>query len=208
MLISFKKQIRRAINNLGYDLVMLSDNAEPEIPIIDLPPVTKIHYGCGTVYLMDWLNVDISVQSKYGYLTESVNLVRRHPFKDGSFNFGFSEDFMEHLDQMDQIIFLCEAYRTLRNDGVLRLSFPGLEGILKMLFKETGYETAKWIKNDAAMWKHKHYLLYEELVLLCRYIGYRHIYRVKYGESEYSELKNLDTRHGQMEFNTYVEIVK
>jgi hypothetical protein len=111
---------------------------------------------------------------------------------------------MEHLEQVDQIIFLCEAYRTLRNDGVLRLS----EGILNMHFKETSYETAKWIKNDAEIWKHKHFLLYEELVLLCRYIGYRRIYRVKYGESEYSELKNLDTRHAQMELNTYVEIVK
>lgn len=209
MIIKVKKIIKFIINKIGYDVVRLMVEGEPEVAITDSQTENKIHYGCGAIYLKDWLNVDLNLRSKEGYVTASVNLVKRHPFKNDSFKFGFAEDFMEHLDQADQIIFLCEVYRTLQKGGVLRLSFPGLEGVLNIHYNEPSYETAKLAKREAyEMWRHKHFLSYEELSLICQNIGYRSIRRVKFGESEYSELYKLDTRHEQIGLNTYVEIVK
>jgi hypothetical protein len=44
----------------------------------------------------------------------SVNLAGPHPFPSDFFRLGFSEDFLEHLEQSEALIFPSETYRTLR----------------------------------------------------------------------------------------------
>lgn len=215
-----KAIIKSCINSVGYDIIrysrkeqssdnMIKTEDKPQFFSMKTPKVDKVHYGCGGTLFLHWLNVDLQLQPKQGYFTENVDLVKRHPFMDDVFKFGFSEDFIEHLDQSEQIIFLCEAYRTFQPSGVLRFSFPGLEGVLSRHYKDAKYNTAELAKKEAYdMWGHRHFFSFEELSLLCKHIGYRFVNKVDFGHSQFPELRNLDTRIEQKDLNTYVEVIK
>jgi SAM-dependent methyltransferase len=47
---------------------------------------------------------------------------KKLPFEDDSFDFIFSEQVVEHVDDLDS--YLCEAARVLKNDGAAYFSFP------------------------------------------------------------------------------------
>jgi predicted SAM-dependent methyltransferase len=201
--------INRFLRKVGYQLNKVVVPCPPKVqdePVLRTPDSDKIHYGCGGNVFRGWLNVDFFVVHDG---IDNIDLSARHPFKDESFKFGFSEDFIEHMPQAEQIIFLSEVFRTFQKKGVIRLSFPGLEGVLRRHFRGADYKAALQGKKEAYdMWEHVHFPSYAELSLLCWHIGFSKIRKVEFGKSEFSELCNLDTRDDQMDLNTYVEITK
>ncbi|MFA6995442.1 MAG: methyltransferase domain-containing protein [Patescibacteria group bacterium] len=207
----FKEKIQKLISLSGYELKKihpdLSSAQENNFEV----PYDKIHYGAGLSLLKGWVNADFFVYWDDNNFPDQIkiDLSKRHPFADATFNFGYSQDFLEHLTQADQIIFLEEVFRTFKPGGVLRLSFPGLEGSLKKYFSDKNYSGCVAGKR-AAFTDHLHFHLpsFEELVFICRYLGFSEIKKVNYGHSIHSELCNLDTREGQVELNTFVEIIK
>jgi len=93
------------------------------------------------------LNADKNLVDKFLY--RALDLTSRQPFNDGSFKYGFCEDFLEHLTQAESITFLSECFRVLKPGGILRMSFPGLEGVLKTHYHApTGYRSAIYAKKD------------------------------------------------------------
>jgi predicted SAM-dependent methyltransferase len=177
--------------------------------LINLDGIDKIHYGCGANFISGWLNVDLYIEKNNDFYFAGLNLVEKHPFLNDSFTFGYSEDFIEHLDQKDQLIFLIEVYRTFKKDGVLRLSFPGLEGVLNQHYSRIDFLSAELAKQEAYVkWNHLHFFSFEELSLVCRHIGFSKIEKVNYGKSNYDVLKNLEIRVEQIETNSYIEITK
>lgn len=178
----------------------------------------RIHYGCGKNILKEWLNVDGFDSQSYpdGTIDAEIakwiypmHLSSKHAFPDNYFKFGFSEDFLEHLDQAESLIFLSECYRTFTKGGILRLSFPDLKNVLKRHYRSGDYEGASKGREEAyTMWGHKHFYCFESLELVSRHIGFRDIKMVEFGKSDYEELKNLETRQDQIELNLTVEITK
>ncbi len=166
----------------------------------------KIHYGSGENILKDWLNTDFIELDFENYL--KLNLCDKQPFEENSFSFAFSEDFLEHINQDDSILFLTEAYNVLKVGGVLRLSFPGLEGVLKKHFRKENVRHFNLKLEAYKYWDHIHFYSKEELVLVATSIGFTKIEFVEYGKSNYKELQNLDTRDTQIGLNTYVELTK
>lgn len=176
---------------------------------LELAGPSKIHYGCAEKLFANWINVDFRPFRKVGFTSYKINLVDRHPFPDSSFSFGYSQDFIEHLQQSDQICFLTELFRTFRMDATIRLSFPGLEGVLKECYTDSSVVTAFKAKQEAfEQLGHLHFLSREELTLICKHLGFRKIKFVNYGESEFAELCGLDDRIDQIDCNTCVEITK
>jgi len=177
----------------------------------------KIHYGCGKNILKGWLNVD-GFDESYpdGCIDPKIagnifccDLTAKHPFPPDYFKFGYSEDFLEHLDQADSLIFLEEVYRTFAPGGVVRFSFPGLESVLKKHYQTMDYEVFKLGKKDAyTTWTHKHFYCKDSINLVAKHMGFRETHFVEYGISEYPELNKLDTRSEQIGLNLYVELVK
>ncbi|MCP2730687.1 class I SAM-dependent methyltransferase [Limnofasciculus baicalensis] len=185
-----------------------------QVEFLDRYNITKINYACGKNYLTGWLNVDCYDERHYKKERKEciyyrVNLITKHPFPDNCFEFGFAEDFLEHIQQDDSIIFLAECYRTLKPDGLLRLSFPGLEGVLKKHYNEINYKTFLKAKQEAfTIWDHLHFYSRDELKLVAEHIGYREVNFVEHGVSKFPELNSLDTRKDQIGLNTYVELRK
>jgi predicted SAM-dependent methyltransferase len=169
----------------------------------------KVHHGCGTVLLPGWLNVDLHVAPREGFATLRVNLLERHPFADGAFDFAFSEDFLEHLPQSDQMIFLAEVHRTLRAGGVARISCPGLEGVLETHYAGGGHAVAMQARKDAyELHGHHHFVCQDELRLIARQLGFREVRFEKYRSSQVPELRDLEVRETQQKVNLYAELVR
>jgi SAM-dependent methyltransferase len=231
MVKSLKRSIHKAIQDLGYELKKIKKNTFShqidETYMINTKGHNKIQYGCGIKLLKGWANVDsLPIDLLIAWRNDQISdahqnpvetffyhpldLTSRQPFPDDSFEFGFCEDFIEHLTQAESIIFLSECYRVLKPGGVLRMSFPGLEGILKThYFRPTGYKSANEAKKDCYdQWEHIHFYSRDELRLVASHLGYSDIKFPSYGESDYDVLRGLDTRVDQQKVNTYVELAK
>ncbi len=132
--------------------------------IVDTAGLTRIQYASADKLMPGWLNVDLAPEAHIRHVCtvdaiyRCVNLVQPHPFADDTFEYGFGEDFLEHLEQDEAIIFLCEAYRTLKPGGVLRLSTPSLEGVLVKHYQTSDYGGAVMGQHEAyRMWGHLHF---------------------------------------------------
>jgi predicted SAM-dependent methyltransferase len=178
----------------------------------------RIHYGCGKNIFSNWLNVDGffidsypdgSIDQELAKNIFSLDLVGRHPFPDNYFRFGFSEDFIEHLDQADSLNFLSECYRTFAHGGVLRISTPDFRNVLKRHYVESNFEGAQKGQEEAfTMWSHKHFYCFESIEFVSRHIGFRTVKRVEFCKSDHKDLRNLETRRDQIDLNLTVEITK
>ncbi len=173
--------------------------------------LNKAHYGCGDSLFEDgWVNIDFkhdSPDSTEIYI--GADLTSKHPFPPNHFIFSFAEDFLEHLTQDESLIFLSEAYRCLKPAGVLRLSFPGLRGVLQRHYLMSDYDGASLGREKAfTMWDHKHFYCEESLTIVAKHVGFSDIQFVPFGISAYKELRCLDSRADQQDLNIYVELTK
>lgn len=197
-----KRTIIKTLRYFGYELRRLPKSQEKPREVI--PAFSQIQYGSGRNYLPGWLNVDIGRTGPENYMY--VDLTKRHPFPDNSFHFGFSEDFLEHIDQASSLLFLEEAHRTLRARGVLRLTFPVLDAVLEQHFVPISYECfAKGIADAFETHGHIHFYSRESLALVANHIGFD-MEIVECGKSKYPELEGINTRTASINF--HVELTK
>jgi len=167
----------------------------------------KVNYGCGGTIIPGWLNVDLFDLDNPDFMR--VNLLEKHPFEDGSVAVGYSEDMIEHLTQAESIFFLSEVYRCLEPGGVVRLSFPGLEGVLKRHYTPPTELRVRQGEFEAySFWDHIHFYSKEEISLVARHLGFGAVDFFEYGLSPHHELRERDTRAHQIALNTFVELTK
>lgn len=183
--------------------------------IVDTVGLTRIQYASAEKLMAGWLNVDLASEAYIRNVcaTDAVyrcqNLIEPHPFADDTFEYGFGEDFLEHLEQDEAIIFLCEAYRTFKPGGVLRLSTPSLEGVLARHYRTSDYGGAVMGQHEAyRMWGHLHFFAKPEIQLLAEHIGFAGVHFEKYGQSRHEALRGIDTREHQADLNLIVELTK
>jgi predicted SAM-dependent methyltransferase len=164
----------------------------------------KIHYACGNHVLPGWLNADVVPTGPENYM--QVNLTSRHPFPANSFRFGYAQDFLEHIDQAESLVFLSEVHRTLRPRGVLRLSFPGLEGVLNESFSKKDFDSVLRGRHEAyTQHQHRHFYSRESLAIVAAHFGFDLAF-VEYKQSSHAELVGIDSRAAQV--NIRAELTK
>ena len=124
----FKRMITNALVKRGYvisRLPVVDSSATTEAAeltplnaaVLERTGATKAHYGSGTRLLTDgWVNLDLVVDpAERPHVSIPMDLTRPHPLPDACFDFAYSEDFIEHLEQEEALTFLAEAYRALRS---------------------------------------------------------------------------------------------
>jgi predicted SAM-dependent methyltransferase len=177
----------------------------------------RIHYACGKNFFEGWLNVDGfdvsypdgSVDAALAARIYRMDLSQPHPFPDGIFRFGYAEDFLEHLTQAESLIFLTECARTFSPGGVLRLSFPGLAGVLKRHFRgRTRADAEKGVHDAYTRWHHAHFYCADSITLVACGLGFSSVKVCRYGESDIPELHNRETRPDQRDLNLVVELTR
>ena len=170
-----------------------------------------IHFACGTnVHAPPWINVDgLAPPVRAGTWSVRADLTARLPFDDATFRFGYSEDFIEHLTQSEALSFLSEAHRVLQPGGVLRLSTPSLEGVLRRHYRRTDWEGARVGAAEAYdPYGHVHFFSRGSLEAVARHLGFSAVEDVAFGASRHERLRGVDTRAHQVDLNLLVELTR
>jgi len=172
----------------------------------------KLHIGCGTLYKENWINIDNNSDNNIEKLDINHDLSTGLPFDDDSVDFIYNEHFIEHLSREDGLKFMIECHRVLKNSGILRIACPDLDQIIHGYINDNWRDfdwvktyNCEWIESGCQMinislnefpWGHKYIYNKSELIFQLTKAGFlaNNINKVLYGESEYTELRNIDTR--------------
>lgn len=183
--------------------------------------VLKLNLGCGRDYKRGWINIDNNPSKSIKNLDINWDLSINIPFENNSVDFIFNEHFLEHLTVEEGQVFLKDCKRVLKDGGVLRISMPDLETTVKDYFNPNWKEDKKeyykkfgleFIKTKAEKininfrsWGHKWLYDKEELERRLKEAGFKNIKFCELKESDYPELRNLETRN---ESTLIAEVVK
>ncbi len=160
--------------------------------------IKRVQVGCGPHNIMeDWWNVDIR---GFPGVDAVMDATKPWPYEDLEYVYG--EHFLEHLTLDGAIAFLSHAGNSLRGGGILRLSTPNLEWVLRTHYphEEAGGDerVSGALRMNRAFHGWGHQFLYSEemLAYVLEEMGFERISFFPYGESDTPTLKNIE-RHGK-----------
>lgn len=153
----------------------------------------KLHFGCGPRVLKDWVNIDLAFEPYENYLQYygdafypaeirggqsdffAMDITKEQlPLQDSSVDVVFHEDFIEHLDQRSQMVFLAEIFRVLKPGCIHRVNTPDLKASMLTNSDFTrggaGVYVGEWDKHG-----HKNVLTPDTLAEMAKIVGYREI---------------------------------
>ena len=180
-----------------------------------------LHLGCGSNVLKGWLNTDRNACGTVMYMDAS----KPFPFATSTFDYIFSEHMFEHLSYENGKDMLKECYRTLKPGGILRLTMPTLDFLIRLYnepSKEIHQRYAHWslqqyapqmyadfvckgreipmafvVNNFMHFWGHQ--MIYNVVVLrsMLEDVGFTNIVECSIGQSEHPYLQGLE-HHGDI----------
>jgi len=175
---------------------------------LKLVSTPKLHLGCGPNVLPGWLNLDLEP----GVGGFKCDLTQRLPIPNNAIEYIYSEHFIEHLEITDAEALLRECYRVLKPQGVIRISTPDLRKLLDEYYKKrtTEWHDVGWtpltpcrmVNEGMRLWGHKFVYDSDELQTLIQKAGFIKVRSVKWRDSQYTALQNLESRpfHGELIF--------
>ncbi|OHD19326.1 MAG: hypothetical protein A2086_00955 [Spirochaetes bacterium GWD1_27_9] len=195
-----KRVILFFLKKLGYKIVKIDkktqkieltgyNKLEQNYKNIDL---LKLHFGCGPRILKGWINIDICYAHYSDYLKYytdkyypenvrgdisdfyDIDITKTGlPLPDNSVDVIFHEDFLEHLSQKDQFLFLAETYRVLKPEGIHRVNTPDIiSAMKKSKFQKgiIGVYKEEWDKSS-----HINILSKNNLEEMAKIVGYKEV---------------------------------
>ncbi|MCK5605253.1 methyltransferase domain-containing protein [Candidatus Pacearchaeota archaeon] len=189
----------------------------------------KLHFGCGPRILKGWINIDLAYEpyEKYmqcltdKYYAEEIRGDRSDffaiditkvglPLPDNSVDVIFHEDFLEHLNQRDQIIFLAETLRVLKPGGIHRVNTPSLVGSMQDHSDFTKGFAGVYV-DEWDRWHHLNVLTPAMLEEMAKMVGYSKVIFNERDEST-STLVPLEYRPGadrpKHDGNIFADLIK
>lgn len=129
----------------------------------------KLNAGCGRAYLEGWINLDINPSVKADVYMPAYDL----NFEDGFFEEIKASHLIEHLGFFRTRYFLSEAYRTMRDGGLLIVETPHIEktfeNFLSARLPAERESILGWVYGSETAWQNHLYCFPLELLdsLLC-----------------------------------------
>ena len=188
--------------------------------------VRQLQLGAAENLRPGWLNTDLH---GYGHGDELLYLDvrKRFPLPDASFDFVFSEHMIEHLTYAEGQVCLRECFRVLRPGGTIRTATPSLERLARLYESSSDVHRRymQWAVNtldpevDAALpgvvvnnffrsWGHR--FIYDEQTLghALTTAGFVDIAECDIGQSNHQELVGLEHHLAEApELNEYETFV-
>jgi SAM-dependent methyltransferase len=163
----------------------------PELP--DPVGTIKLNFGCGANRIPGWHNLE-----------ESVEITKRLPFPDNYASFVFAEHVIEHVDYYQAIEFLRECRRVLKPGGMVRISVPSIENVMKRGDSAYFKFTTKWQPDATArgamyalLYKHGHKAAWTDSLLEATlfFAGFTNVTQCEPGASAHTELRGVEGHH-------------
>lgn len=176
--------------------------------------MNKINVGCGWECREGWLNVDNTQKpQKVNYPIISMDATVTWPYEDNYFEAVLSEHMIEHLPQSKGFFFLKEAYRTLKVNGVIRISCPErkfaedlagkdshpyvIEYARKIFKREAQNGDANRIANRTLKEQGHVWVPYaHELVNQIKKAGFDNVEVMEFGVSKYDVFNGIELEEG------------
>ena len=191
-------QLRRSI--LGSDERIRND-------YLSKTAIPKLHIGGGWRRLDGWLNTDLELIPD----VMRMDATQRFPFKDGTFQYVYTEHMIEHVPYQKGVYMLQECHRVMRKGGVIRVITPDLAAILGLYSgdlcadqqeyllwfcqtfvpQECPPSAASAINAMFRMWGHQFIYDEETLADTMRAAGFSSLTRRLIGDSDHPDLQNL-----------------
>ena len=189
--------------------------------------MVKLNVGCGWECIEGWTNLDNTEKwQKVNYPLEFMDVTKPWEYEDNSVDYIYSAHMIEHIPEEDGLFALKEAYRTLKEGGVIRMTCPSrtfalsimgqdnhpfvknyCEKILKRpLFQGAGaYIANRTLHMQGHVWVPTA----EEFVEQLKKAGFTNAYSCEYGISTFDELNGICLTDGVREYESItVEGVK
>ena len=119
----------------------------------------KLHIGCGPRRIPDYVNIDIREDIKPDVVDDIYTLEK---FKSGSADVIYSSHVFEHVGRHDRLTVLKRWFDVLKNGGVIRVSVPDFEAVVKAY--QAGFPMEKLISLLNGSQRHPydiHYYCYD-----------------------------------------------
>ncbi len=203
---SKKGELRRFIHFLtrGHFFAKLNVSKYVKLSNKNNLPV-KLQVGGGYHTKKDWLNGDFLTGEIY------LNAAKTFPIKSDSFDYIFSEHFLEHLDFSQGRIHLKEAYRVMKKGAKIRIGTPDLEKLVQLYNNKNEFCTQKqaverhfrffdkknplfgeFFNDMFHMWSHQFIYDFETLKACLQEAGFTNVTRFLFAESDTKEFKNVE----------------
>ena len=170
----------------------------------------RLHVGGGWHRLDGWLNTDLELIP--GVIR--MDATRRFPFEERTFQYVFTEHMIEHVPYESGVLMLRECYRVMRKNGIIRVVTPDLAAITALhqcdlspdqkeyllwfcqTFVPPGrpHNSASAINAMFRLWGHQFLYDQETLAGSLRAAGFSSVTRWPLGESNDSDLQNLENQ--------------
>jgi predicted SAM-dependent methyltransferase len=165
-------------------------------PSVRIERAERLHVGCGKSPIPGWVNVD---QFPLPGVDRVLDVGEGLPFEGVSLL--YAEHFLEHLSLQEGLAFLRGCRRVLAPEGVIRLSTPNLDWVMRTHYRVGNWESdAEAVEDCLRMnrafhgWGHQFLYNRQTLTEALRTAGFGTIGFHRYGESERPELRGLE-RH-------------
>jgi len=162
----------------------------------------KLHIGSGRVALPGWINLDIQPLPEVDVVNDVTEGL---PFDQARFI--FAEHFIEHLPFDIALRFLRECRRVLVETGVLRLSTPSLDWVLRSHYDPSRWQSTAepirdclWLNKAFRGWGHCFLYNLDTLAQLLSAAGFAFVTAQEYGRSQFSALAGLESHETDPDF--------
>jgi predicted SAM-dependent methyltransferase len=161
---------------------------------------SRLHLGCGSNVMPGWANLDLEGAAP----VIQWDLTQPIPAASNSFDYIYSEHFIEHIGFEEARRLVRECQRLLRPGGTLRLSTPSLEKLVDEYRsgRLTEWDDMRWrpqtscqlMNEGMRLWGHQFVYDLPELLALLRGSGFSHVERVEWRKSSHEALLGIETR--------------
>ncbi|WP_162818168.1 glycosyltransferase [Aquirhabdus parva] len=161
----------------------------------------KLHLACGANILSGWTNVDLEPQEAS---VIQHDLTEPLPFPDETFDFIYSEHFIECIAKDAAYAFIAQCFLKLKAGGTIRISTPSLERLVRQFEYERmdSWRSVSWIPSNRAdlinqgmtAWGHKYLYNWQALETLFRHLGFISITRKSWGSSDLGVFNGIESR--------------